>query len=157
MRPEEDKIPSKYVSHDAELKLRCKVMYIDFEGRSDGRSIRNILPQVSPRKLVSRAICMFKPTSRQCLKMEQILIHGSEEATDDLAQYCIETESMTNEVYTPHVSECINVSAATNIYQVKLTDSLVSSLQMASVCIIVLIKVCPDCSLNMLSYSDCGL
>ncbi|KNC99735.1 uncharacterized protein SPPG_05115 [Spizellomyces punctatus DAOM BR117] len=113
IRPEEDKIPSKYITRETNLKIRCKVMYIDFEGRSDGRSVKNILPQVAPRKL--------------------ILIHGSEEATDDLAGYCAETESMTTEIYTPHVNECINVSAATNIYQVKLTDSLVSSLKVAAI------------------------
>ncbi|KAI8918292.1 beta-lactamase-like protein [Powellomyces hirtus] len=111
IRPEEDLIPSKYITNDIELKIRCKVIYIDFEGRSDGRSIKNILPQVAPRKL--------------------ILVRGSEEATQELAEYCLSTESMTSEVYTPHIGECINVSAATNIWQVKLTDSLVSSLNMA--------------------------
>ncbi|KAJ3012211.1 cleavage and polyadenylation specificity factor subunit 2 [Thoreauomyces humboldtii] len=116
MRPKEDAVPSKYASHDEELKVRCKVIYIDFEGRSDGRSIKNILPQVAPRKLMSS---------------EQILIRGSDEATQDLARYCLSSETLTNDVYTPEIGECINVSAATNIFQVKLTDSLVSSLKIA--------------------------
>ncbi|RKO87450.1 beta-lactamase-like protein [Blyttiomyces helicus] len=100
LKPEEDKVPSK-------------VMYIDFEGRADGRSIKNILHEVNPRKL--------------------ILIHGSEESTQDLANYCLQSENFTSEVFCPAVGECINVSAATNIYQVKLTDSLVSSLSMAHI------------------------
>ncbi|KAJ3145453.1 cleavage and polyadenylation specificity factor subunit 2 [Geranomyces variabilis] len=111
IRPEEEQIPSKYITTDIVLNVRCKVIYIDFEGRSDGQSIRNILPQVAPRKL--------------------ILVRGSEEATKDLADYCLATESITSEVFTPQIGECINVSAATNIYQVKLTDSLVSSLKMS--------------------------
>lgn len=48
----EIKIPYKYFSSQVNVHLKCKVIYIDFEGRVDGNSIRNILPQVAPRKLV---------------------------------------------------------------------------------------------------------
>ncbi|KAJ3279117.1 cleavage and polyadenylation specificity factor subunit 2 [Borealophlyctis nickersoniae] len=113
IRPEEDKTPSKFVTYEKVLEVRCQVVFIDFEGRSDGKFIKHVLPQVAPRKL--------------------ILVHGSEDATEELANYCLETENMTNEVYAPNVGECINVSAATDIYQVKLTDSLVSSLKTAKV------------------------
>ena len=33
--------------------VACKIEYIDFEGRSDGRSIKKILSHVQPRKLVN--------------------------------------------------------------------------------------------------------
>ncbi|KAJ3046928.1 hypothetical protein HK102_013056, partial [Quaeritorhiza haematococci] len=62
-----------------------------------------------------------------------ILVHGSEEATEALRTFCIENESLTKEVYAPRIGERINVSAAGNIYQVKLTDSLVTSLRLAQV------------------------
>ncbi|KAI8820645.1 beta-lactamase-like protein [Fimicolochytrium jonesii] len=110
LRQEEDPIPFKFIAFESAIDVRCRVVYIDFEGRSDGRSIKNILPQVAPRKL--------------------ILVRGSEESTQNLESYCLEAENLTNDVYSPHVGECINVSAATNIYQVRLTDSLVSSLKM---------------------------
>lgn len=45
--------PHKYVEYSMDLKVVCQVVYIDFEGRSDGKSIKNILSQVAPRKLVS--------------------------------------------------------------------------------------------------------
>ena len=48
----EDAVPSKYVEYTMDLKVCCKVVFIDFEGRSDGKSIKNILAQVAPRKLV---------------------------------------------------------------------------------------------------------
>jgi cleavage and polyadenylation specificity factor subunit 2 len=51
----EDAVPSKYVEYKMDLKVCCQVVYIDFEGRSDGKSIKNILAQVAPRKLV----CLF--------------------------------------------------------------------------------------------------
>ena len=44
--------PHKYVEYAMALKIACQVVYIDFEGRSDGKSIKNILSQVAPRKLV---------------------------------------------------------------------------------------------------------
>ncbi len=37
------------------------------------------------------------------------------------------------EVYAPRVEESVNVSSATNIYQVRLTDALVSSLALKRV------------------------
>ena len=33
--------------------FRCSMLYIDFEGRSDGESIKRILSLVNPRNLVS--------------------------------------------------------------------------------------------------------
>lgn len=50
--PTEPEVPSKFVAEDTEIHVRCKVQYVDFDGLTDGRSIRNILPQVQPKKLV---------------------------------------------------------------------------------------------------------
>ncbi|CAG8506844.1 4095_t:CDS:2, partial [Diversispora eburnea] len=58
-----------------------------------------------------------------------IIVHASPEATNDFAQSCLAIESMTRDIYTPEVGEVLNVSAAINFYQVKLTDALVSSLK----------------------------
>lgn len=49
---EEDATPFKYVESQQDLSIQCQIMYIDFEGRSDGKSVRNILSQVLPRKIV---------------------------------------------------------------------------------------------------------
>jgi cleavage and polyadenylation specificity factor subunit 2 len=49
---EEVEIPCKYVESDHMLSVKCQVGFIDFEGRSDGLSMRNIIQQVAPRKLV---------------------------------------------------------------------------------------------------------
>ncbi|KAJ3410272.1 cleavage and polyadenylation specificity factor subunit 2 [Chytridiales sp. JEL 0842] len=107
----EDDTPSKYVVEPLMVQVQCKVIFIDFEGRSDGKSIKNILPQVAPRKL--------------------IIVHGSEESTDSLRSFCEGSDNFTNEIFCPKPNELLNVSAATHIYQIKLTDSLVSSLMFA--------------------------
>ena len=38
---------------------RCSLSFIDFEGRSDGDSIKRILSIVKPRQLVRSLLCMF--------------------------------------------------------------------------------------------------
>lgn len=63
----------------------------------------------------------------------KIIVHASPEATNDFAQSCLAIESMTRDIYTPDVGEVLNVSAAINFYQVKLTDALVSSLKFSKV------------------------
>ncbi|KAJ3035593.1 cleavage and polyadenylation specificity factor subunit 2 [Rhizophlyctis rosea] len=109
---EVDLTPSSFRVEEGVLDVRCWVVYVDFEGRSDGGFVRHCLPMVAPRKV--------------------ILVHGNEEATEELRRYCLENESMTNDVFAPGVGEVVNVSAATDIYQVKLTDPLVSSLRFAT-------------------------
>lgn len=86
---------------------------MDLEGLSDGRSIKTILPQIAPRKL--------------------IIVHGSEDSTEDLSTAVQGIDHFTKEIFTPSVGEVLNVSAATNIYRVKLTDSMASSLRFSKV------------------------
>lgn len=56
-------------------------------------------------------------------------MHGSKESTEDLSSAVHGIDHFTKEIFTPSVGEVLNVSAATNIYRVKLTDSMASSLQ----------------------------
>ncbi|KAI8068327.1 beta-lactamase-like protein, partial [Gongronella butleri] len=106
--PARDTTPMKYTSSKQRVDVRCFVRYVDLEGLSDGRSINNILQQMAPRKL--------------------ILVHGRPDATDALAQTCLAMPQFTKEVFTPTVGQVLNVSAATNVYRVRLTDALVNSL-----------------------------
>ncbi|KAI9317887.1 beta-lactamase-like protein [Dichotomocladium elegans] len=107
--PGKEEKPMKYITTEEDIDVHCKLCYVDLEGLSDGRSMKTILPQIAPRKL--------------------IIVHGLEQPTEELAQACKNTEQFTKEIFTPSVGEVLNVSAATNIYRVRLTDALVSSLQ----------------------------
>jgi cleavage and polyadenylation specificity factor subunit 2 len=49
-----DAVPTKSISVDVEVDVACRIKYIDFEGRSDGRSIPKILSRVAPQQLVRR-------------------------------------------------------------------------------------------------------
>lgn len=107
---EMSKVPTKCVVDRRQLNIRCSLLHIDFEGRSDGESIKRILSLVNPRNL--------------------ILVHGTAEATEHLAEYCKESSSIqVNQVFTPHCGETVDSTGERYIYQVKLRDALVSSLQ----------------------------
>ena len=44
--------------------IRCSIKYIDFEGRSDGESVKRILSIVKPRQLVSGFSCDLNRVSQ---------------------------------------------------------------------------------------------
>lgn len=105
-------VPTKCIAVTVTLDINASIQYIDFEGRTDGESMRKILSQIKPRQLV--------------------LIHGTEEATDSLADYCRSTAGLVQgSVFTPSIGEVIDATTESHIYQVKLKDYLVSALEFA--------------------------
>lgn len=82
---------------------RARVTYIDYEGRSDGDSIKKIINQMKPRQLV--------------------IVHGPPEASLDLAESC-KAFSKDIKVYTPKLQETIDATSETHIYQVRYTKGL---------------------------------
>uniref|UniRef100_A0A673GEZ4 Cleavage and polyadenylation specificity factor subunit 2 n=1 Tax=Sinocyclocheilus rhinocerous TaxID=307959 RepID=A0A673GEZ4_9TELE len=102
-------VPTKCTSTTQALDIRARVMYIDYEGRSDGDSIKKIINQMKPRQL--------------------IIVHGPPEASQDLAESCKAFSGKDIKVYKPKLQETVDATSETHIYQVRLKDSLVSSLQ----------------------------
>ncbi|XP_065259808.1 cleavage and polyadenylation specificity factor subunit 2 isoform X2 [Emys orbicularis] len=89
--------------------IKARVTYIDYEGRSDGDSIKKIINQMKPRQL--------------------IIVHGPPEASQDLSESCRAFGGKDIKVYMPKLHETVDATSETHIYQVRLKDSLVSSLQ----------------------------
>uniref|UniRef100_A0A9J7XCP3 Cleavage and polyadenylation specificity factor subunit 2 n=1 Tax=Cyprinus carpio carpio TaxID=630221 RepID=A0A9J7XCP3_CYPCA len=102
-------VPTKCTSITQTLEIRARVTYIDYEGRSDGDSIKKIINQMKPRQL--------------------IIVHGPPEASQDLAESCKAFSGKDIKVYVPKLQETVDATSETHIYQVRLKDSLVSSLQ----------------------------
>ncbi|KAG5882199.1 hypothetical protein JTB14_021850 [Gonioctena quinquepunctata] len=98
--------PTKCIVLPRTVQVNCQVQYIDFEGRSDGESLMKILSQLKPRKV--------------------IVVRGSEENTAVIAKHCSEQIQVT--VFTPRRGEIVDATSETHIYQVRLTDALVSQL-----------------------------
>lgn len=82
------------------LHFRARVTYIDYEGRSDGDSIKKIINQMKPRQL--------------------IIVHGPPEASQDLAESCRAFGGKDIKVYMPKLHETIDATSETHIYQVRL-------------------------------------
>lgn len=100
-----DTTPSKVVSSELTVQVKCSLVYMDFEGRSDGRSIKSILAHVAPLKLV--------------------LVHGSAEATEHLKQHCL--KNVCPHVYAPQIEETIDVTSDLCAYKVQLSEKLMSN------------------------------
>lgn len=96
--------PSKVISDDISVQVRCSLQYMDFEGRSDGRSIKTILAHVVPLKLV--------------------LVHGSPEATEHLRQHSLKHVP---HVFAPKLGETVDVTSDLSAYKVRLTERLMSN------------------------------
>jgi len=144
--------PTKCVFRNIEVEVNCAIKYIDFEGRSDGRSIKKIITHVNPRKL--------------------ILIHGTNEAIEHLREYCErnilkltptatqqngegtpanQTATMNNEItssmsqpqtrpqkqqqliFTPNLNETVDVTSETNIWKLRLKENLLESLNFVKI------------------------
>lgn len=103
---EMEEAPTKCVSQTVTVRVTAQVLFIDFEGRSDGESIRKIVEAMHPLRV--------------------ILVRGSQ---TDLQAFAQNIRSMTKaKVFTPCLGEIVNASMESHIYQVKLAESLVSSL-----------------------------
>ncbi|KAG7461141.1 hypothetical protein MATL_G00206840 [Megalops atlanticus] len=102
-------VPTKCTATTETIEIKARITYIDYEGRSDGDSIKKIINQMKPRQLV--------------------IVHGPPEASLDLAESCKAFSGKDIKVYTPKLQETVDATSETHIYQVRLKDSLVSSLQ----------------------------
>ncbi|KAF5748319.1 cleavage and polyadenylation specificity factor subunit 2 isoform X1 [Tripterygium wilfordii] len=100
-----DTKPSKVVSSELTVQVKCSLIYVDYEGRSDGRSVKSILAHVAPLKLV--------------------LVHGSAEATEHLRQHCM--KQVCPHVYAPQIEETIDVTSDLCAYKVQLSEKLMSN------------------------------
>ncbi|XP_062120405.1 cleavage and polyadenylation specificity factor subunit 2 [Humulus lupulus] len=100
-----DTKPSKVVSNELTVSVKCSLLYMDFEGRSDARSIKSILSHMAPLKLV--------------------LVHGTAEATEHLKQHCM--KQVCPYVYAPQLEETIDVTSDLCAYKVQLSEKLMSN------------------------------
>lgn len=105
----QDEVPAKLMKHTVSIEIRSKMAWFDFEGLSDGKSIKTILQHVNPKKIV--------------------IVHGDEENTKNIYEFIKGDSGLTDEVHAPRINESINVSSSTNMYRLKLTDALLSSVK----------------------------
>ncbi|CAG9105612.1 unnamed protein product [Plutella xylostella] len=103
-------IPRKCISYTTQVHIQARIQYIELEGRCDGESLLRIVSQVKPRALVA--------------------LRAGPDALKVLRQHC-EAEGI-EKVYTPSRGETIDATTESHIYQVRLSDALVSGLEWRS-------------------------
>ncbi|KAH0721772.1 hypothetical protein KY290_006344 [Solanum tuberosum] len=130
-----DTTPSKVESSELTVQVKCSLLYMDFEGRSDGRSIKSILAHVAPLKLVNLPICpalvdrviwylLLVGGGKYPVELVEVLVHGSAEATEHLKQHCL--KHVCPQVYAPQLEETIDVTSDLCAYKVQLSEKLMS-------------------------------
>uniref|UniRef100_A0ACD5T9S1 Uncharacterized protein n=1 Tax=Avena sativa TaxID=4498 RepID=A0ACD5T9S1_AVESA len=100
-----DSAPSKVISNEMTVQVKCSLAYMDFEGRSDGRSVKSVISHVAPLKLV--------------------LVHGSAEATEHLKMHCDKNSDL--HVYAPQIEETIDITSDLCTYKVQLSEKFMSN------------------------------
>jgi len=106
--PDKEEVPTKCVSSVQAFQINCGIQYIDFEGRTDGQSIMMLAAQLKPRRI--------------------ILVRGTKENISTMKNFCKEFIPNEKAIFTPKNGEHIDVTTERFIYQVKLRDSLFSTL-----------------------------
>ncbi|XP_059486908.1 probable cleavage and polyadenylation specificity factor subunit 2 [Neocloeon triangulifer] len=101
-----NEVPTKCISTLRHLHVAAQIKFIDFEGRSDGESLLKIVTQLKPRRI--------------------LLVKGTPESTAYMANHCKKITE--GKVLTPKTGDVVDATTETHIYQVKLTDALLSSM-----------------------------
>lgn len=98
--------PTKCIQSRKLIEINAQVQYIDFEGRSDGESLLKILSQLRPRRV--------------------IVVGGLPESVDVVARHC--EQNIGARVFAPAKGDTVDATTETHIYQVRLTEALISQL-----------------------------
>ncbi|CAH8567284.1 unnamed protein product [Dicrocoelium dendriticum] len=102
------------ITHQLEIPLRCELVFLDYEGRSDGEAMKRIVIGLRPQ--------------------EMILVGNNHSAIDRLASYCRSVMLLSPElVHTPNNGDVVNCTKEGDIFQARMKDSLVSSLKFTKI------------------------
>lgn len=89
-------VPTKCLEYEQTIYVAAKIVHIDFEGRSDGESLKQIILALKPRRL--------------------ILVRGSPQSTKIVCNFAKMFSH--NLIFTPRIGQCLNVTSESHIYQV---------------------------------------
>merc|ERR1719516_37022 len=106
--PDKEEVPTKCVSTTQNFQINCGIQFIDFEGRTDGESIMKLTAQLKPRRI--------------------ILVRGTDENLNALKDFCGDVIGGENSIFVPGNGEVVDATTERFIYQVRLRDSLFSTL-----------------------------
>ncbi|WVO19165.1 uncharacterized protein IAS62_000443 [Cryptococcus decagattii] len=100
--------PSKYVSEEVGVELKAMIGFVDMEGLHDGQSIKTIISDLQPRKL--------------------IIVRSSKESTQNLISFLGSVTGFTKDIFNPSLTEEIKIGEHVQSYSLTLGDSISSAL-----------------------------
>lgn len=89
-------VPTKCQEYEKTIYIAAKIVHIDFEGRSDGESLKQIILALKPRRL--------------------LLVRGSAQSTKLV--YNFSKVFAESQVFLPTIGQCLNVTSESHIYHV---------------------------------------
>lgn len=105
-------VPTKLESVSINIPLNASVRYIDFEGKSDGKSLKTIIQQVQPRSV--------------------IFVRGSVAAVEEMKRFATQ-ELGVDRVHAPDVDQTVDATSSTQIFGFATSEALKGSLRWAVV------------------------
>ena len=111
--PLEARLPSKCMSWDVDVAVQAKILSLDYQGLSDGLSMKKILEHVAPRRLV--------------------VVDGSPGETAAMVEYCRAAGIAKEGVVAPEVGTSVDLSSQASVYHIKLKDAMTSSLHFTDI------------------------
>ncbi|CAL8107332.1 unnamed protein product [Calicophoron daubneyi] len=111
---DDPEIKTRCITHHLEIPLRCELVFLDYEGKSDGEAMKRIVVGLRPQEL--------------------ILVGSDRQPIDYLAEYCRAISLLRSDlIHTPKSGEVVNCTKEGDIYQARMKDSLVSSLNFTKI------------------------
>jgi len=102
-------VPTKCIVRDVEIVVRCEILTRDCAGLSDGRSLKELIAAVAPRRL--------------------IIIHGTEKESRAVQDMGVKGLGLAPEaVASPAERETVDVTSDTSVYRLRLDDAILSDL-----------------------------
>lgn len=108
VKEEEEVIPTKYVSENVKVIIKCGLVVADCCGLSDGDSIRHLVKEIEPRH-----VSIIGGTEKESLHLGEILKKALTTTTTNIVM--------------PKVLETIHMVSDINVYRISLHDALVKS------------------------------
>ncbi|WVF69249.1 hypothetical protein IAT40_004025 [Kwoniella sp. CBS 6097] len=100
--------PSKYITEQIALELRASIFFVDMEGLHDGQSIKTIITDLQPRKL--------------------IVVRSTSDSTNSLVKSLGSTAGLTKDIFTPSTDQEIKIGEHVQSYSITLGDSISAGL-----------------------------
>lgn len=116
----QEAVPTKLIDYSKEVTVRCGRKVLDFSGLADGRSLKTILAQIAPRRLI-----LAGGTSPATDYLQQHLLFTADAIMTDAT----EDEANAFECWAPQPLETLRIAMASNTKQAVLAEALIDGLE----------------------------